>query len=468
MVLRPLLEARRVRRSLFSSAARERSLTVLDPALVARAKPPTLRVAHFVDTYLPRRDGIVTSLQALAEAMGELGHESLIVVPRHPDQPDDDRLLRLPSLPCGVAQFRLAPWPRNKHVEQIAHWLPHVIHVHTPFTVGLLGILAARRLGLPLVQTYHTDLHGYAQAYRLPAPALEAVTRCYAMRLSSPKPELPRGVPRAERRDKIVDACNEVLYGEADAVLVPTPAILTRRKLPVEDDRIYLAPSGVSLPKVPASARMSFRARHGIGADEPAVLFVGRVNHEKGIPLLTEAFGRVLRAVPNARLVLVGAVYEQRWVTGLLDRAGISGRTVLVGQVPPEQVAEAYAACDLFAFPSLTDTQGLVVQEAALAGLPAVLADPALHASGPLAGASVLGGATAEGFAAAITELLTTPERRVELGRAAQAMAEQNTPATFARRMEQVYAQAVRRGASAVRLSREGRRIPFRSRRAIA
>jgi 1,2-diacylglycerol 3-alpha-glucosyltransferase len=468
MVLRPLLEARRVRRSLFSSAARERSLTVLDPALVARAKPPTLRVAHFCDTYLPRRDGIVTSLQTLTAAMNEIGHESLIVVPRHPDQPDDEGLLRLPSVPCGVAQFRLAAWPRNKHVERIAHWLPHVIHVHTPGPVGLLGILAARRLGLPLVQTYHTDLHGYAQAYRLPARALEGLIRCYAIRLSSPKPQVPRDVPRAERRDKVIDVGTDLLYGEADAVLVPTPAVLTRCKLPVEDERIYLAPSGVSLPKVSASARVAFRARHGIGADEPAVLFVGRVNHEKGIPLLTEAFGAVRKAVPSARLVLVGAVYEQRWARGLLEQAGIADRTVFVGQVPPEQVAEAYAACDVFAFPSMTDTQGLVVQEAALAGLPAVLADPALHASGPLAGSGVLGGPTPEGFAAAITDLLTSPERRVELGRAAQAMAEQNTPETFAQRMEQVYAQAVRRGASAVRLSRQRRRIPFRPRRAIA
>ena len=466
MVLRPLLEARRARRT--SSPSGARSLPVREAPPVRDASP-ILRVAHFSDTYVPRRDGIVTAVQTLTAAMAEVGHESLTVVPRHPDQPDDDPgLLRLASVPCGVAQFRLAAWPRNRHVERIAHWHPHVVHVHTPGPVGLLGVLTARRLGLPLVQTYHTDLHAYAEAYRIPTKLVQGLLRAYARRLGSPKPTPARDVPRAQRRDAVVDACTDLLYGEADAVLVPTPAVLTRYKLPVGEDRIYLAPAGITLPKVSAGARLDFRSRHGIGADEPTVLFVGRVNREKGIDLLAEAFGQVARQVPRARLVLVGAVYDQRWVNRLLAQAGITERTVVTGQLPPAQVAEAYAAADLFAFPSLTDTQGLVVQEAALAGLPTVLADPALHSSGPLAGSGVLAEPDPDSYAQAITGLLTEADRRVELGRAAQALAEANTPATYARRMETVYGQAVQRAASAVRLSREGRRLPFRSRRLTA
>lgn len=465
MVLRTWREARRNRRT--SGVLSTAGLVSLDPAQAARSKPPTLRIAHFSDTYVPRRDGVVTILQTLTTAMAETGHESLVVVPRHPDQPaDDDQLLRLPSIPCGVAQFRLATWPRNKHVERIAHWLPHVVHVHTPGPTGLLGILTARRLGLPLVLTHHADLHAYAEAYRIPSRLLAGAMHCYATRLSSPKPELPRKLPRGERRDAVVDALTDLLYADADAVLVPTPAILTRYKLPVEDDRIYIAPAGVSLPKVAASARLDFRDRHGIGADDPVVLFVGRVNREKGIDLLTEAFGRVRQTVPNARLVLMGAVYDQRWVQRLLQQAGITGCTVVTGEVPPERAAEAYAAADLFAFPSRTDTQGLVVQEAALAGLPSVLADPALYETGALAGTGVLADPTPEAYAAAVTELLTDPARRTELGRAAQRMAEQDSPEAYAARMATIYAEAVRRAGSAVRLIRRRRgRGPFRSRR---
>ena len=65
----------------------------------------------------------------------------------------------------------------------------------------------------------------------------------------------------------------------------------------------------------------------------------------------------------------------------------MAARVVLTGQQPADVVAAAYGAADVFAFPSRTDTQALVLQEAALAGLPAVLADPVLHRYGALAGA---------------------------------------------------------------------------------
>ena len=466
MDLRPLLGARRFRRGDQGDVA---SVIPLDPAVVARTGRPTLRIAHFSDTYIPRRDGVVTALQTLTAAMSDLGHSSLLVVPRHPDQPIGDlELLRLPSVPCGVAQFRLAAWPRSRHVERVAHWLPHVVHVHTPGPVGLLGIFAARRLGLPLVQTYHTDLRAYADAYRMPSRVLAGMVRCYARRLGSPKPEIPRRISRVERREAVVDAGTGLLLADANAVLVPTPAILTRCQLPVDDERIYLAPAGVSLPSIPPGAGEEFRRQHGIDPDEHVVLFVGRVNREKGIDLLTEAFGRLAGVVPKARLVLVGAVYEPRWVQRLLEQAGITARTVLTGQLPPEEVAKAYAASDVFAFPSLTDTQGLVVQEASLAGLPTVLADAALQASGPLAGAAVLAGTDAMRYAEALEDLLTNDDYRKQVGDDARRRAEQNSPAEYAQRMAAIYGQAVRRASSATRLSRRGRRGPFRSRRLIA
>ncbi|MGW0228321.1 glycosyltransferase [Actinopolymorpha singaporensis] len=468
MDLRPLMGARRIRRGRTSVRGDLASVIALDPAAAARTARPTLRVAHFTDTYLPRRDGVVTSLQSLTAAMAELGHASLLVVPKHPDQPADEELLRLRSLPCGVAQFRLAAWPRSRHVERVAHWLPHVVHVHTPGPVGLLGIFAARRLGLPLVQTYHTDLRAYADAYRLPTSVIEGVLRCYARRLGSPKLALPRGGNRTERRDALVDAGTGLLLADADAVLVPTPAILTRCRLPIEDDRIYVAPTGVSLQDVPADAGPAFRRRYGIGPDEPVVLFVGRVNREKGIDLLTEAFGRLRDVVPAARLVLVGAVYDSRWVQRLLEQAGVADRTVLTGQLPPAEVAAAYAASDVFAFPSLTDTQGLVIQEAALAGLPAVLADEALYASGPLAGTGVLAGPDPMRYAEALEDLLTNPVRRACVGEEARRRARRNPPSEYAQRMAAIYGRAVRRAGSATRLSRGERRGPFRSRRLIA
>jgi Glycosyltransferase len=151
-----------------------------------------LRIAHFTDTYLPRRDGVISSLRTLAAALRDCGHETLTVVPRHPEQPDEPDVLRLRSMPCGVADLRLASWPRRQHVTRVAGWAPDLVHVHTPGPVGLLGVFTARSLRLPMVHTYHTDLHAYVDAYRVPITALRMGVRMYARRLGMNRPPAPR------------------------------------------------------------------------------------------------------------------------------------------------------------------------------------------------------------------------------------------------------------------------------------
>ena len=129
-----------------------------------------MRIVHFTDTYLPRRDGVITSVRTLVAAQREAGWDPLTVVPRHPDQPAEEGLHRLRAVPLGLADLRVSPWilrgaAGDGTLRRVADHRADVIHVHTPGPVGLLGVVAARRLGLPLVQTYHTDLHAYAEAY---------------------------------------------------------------------------------------------------------------------------------------------------------------------------------------------------------------------------------------------------------------------------------------------------------------
>lgn len=404
------------------------------------------RIVHFSDTYLPRRDGVITSLRTLTTALTGAGYTNLTVVPRHRDQPadhpTDNDVLRLRSVPCGVADLRVTPWPRNRYVDHIAGWRPDLVHVHTPGPVGLLGVLTARRLNVPLVHTYHTDLHAYADAYRVPPKALAATIRLYARWLKGPRPEFGDGTTRAQRRHAVLNAGNWLMLGDANAVVVPTPAVLARAGLPVPTDRMYVVPTGVAPLDAPPGAGPAFRAQYGVAPDEPLVLFVGRVNQEKNIDLLAEAFSQVLRRLPHARLLLMGAVYEQRWLRRLLRRTGTADRTVVAGEHGPGTVAAAYAAADVFAFPSRTDTQGLVLQEASLAEVPTVMVDPVLHSAGPLAAAARLTDATPTGFAAGIAFLLTDQPTARALAAAAREHALRHTPHQYAGAMADVYARA--------------------------
>jgi glycosyltransferase involved in cell wall biosynthesis len=420
---------------------------------VARTVDSSRRADYaFTDTYLPRRDGVVTSVLTLVAALSAAGHPATTVVPRHPGQPDRDGLLRLRAVPCGVADLRMSPWLLRGSwaigaLAAIAAAAPDVVHVHTPGPIGLLGVLAARRLGVPLVQTYHTDLHAYADAYRLPSAALRAGLRLYAHRLGMPRPaQTPaqatgpgrRGAASGRRRATL-DATYALLLGEAAAVVVPSRAVFGRFDPPVAADRVFVIPTGVADRPVNPAAVLAFRSFHRIGATDRVILFVGRVNREKGVDLLISAFARLAGTVPDVRLVLVGAVYDSRWLAGLLQDAGIADRVVVAGQQNPEVVRAAYGIAEVLAFPSITDTQGLVLQEAAHAGVPIVMADPALHAHGPLGGAAVLTGGRPAEFAAGIRGLLDEPTSARRLAARAARRAAELSPEGYAAAMTDVY-----------------------------
>lgn len=422
-----------------------------------------MRIVHFTDTYLPRRDGVITSLRTLVAAQREAGCVPLTIVPRHPDQPDEEGIHRLRAVPLGLADLRVSPWillrgaAAEGTLRRVAEHRPDVIHVHTPGPVGLIGVLAARRLGLPLVQTYHTDLHAYAEAYRFPVRALKVGVRLYANRLDVPRPRLrphdhytARRRRRASHRLAAMDAYNHLLLGDADAVIVPTPAVLERIVLPVPDERLFVVPTGVAPRPTTQEEITAIRAAYGLSDTDRVLLFVGRVNREKGIDLLVPAFEQVLRGHPEAVLMLVGAVYEPRWLATLVRASGpaVASRIVLARQQPPRFVAAAYGVAEVFAFPSQTDTQALVLQEAALAGLPSVLADPVLHRIGPLGGRGVLAPAHPAAFADAITALLDEPARAKAIGAACAEWAARHTPARYRSAISEVYHYACTRTGS--------------------
>lgn len=128
-----------------------------------------MRIAIFTETFLPKIDGIVNTLCYLLEHLALRGHQSLLFAP------DDDatQYASTPIIRFNGVSFPLYPEvkivPPTVNVrEHLALFRPHVVHVVNPISLGVAGMWHARRMGIPVVASYHTDVPGFAERWGMP------------------------------------------------------------------------------------------------------------------------------------------------------------------------------------------------------------------------------------------------------------------------------------------------------------
>jgi glycosyltransferase involved in cell wall biosynthesis len=123
-----------------------------------------MRVGFFTEVYHPIVNGVVTSLDGLADGLRTLGHEVYCFAPRVPGYEEHDGpVFRMPSLPLPVpTPYRLTVPVVNRRNRQAIINRLNVLHAHSPFVTGWMAVRYARRLRIPLVYTYHTQLEEYA------------------------------------------------------------------------------------------------------------------------------------------------------------------------------------------------------------------------------------------------------------------------------------------------------------------
>ncbi|MFV0430490.1 MAG: glycosyltransferase, partial [Arachnia sp.] len=350
-------------------------------ATVAGQQP--LRVAQFIDNYGPGSNGLMFAVQHLEGNLLDAGHEVIVVAPRakgpnpHLGRPGRTEIrlpsLRVPSLPARVAHGSHF----HRTLDRLAELRPDVLHVHGLGPVGLLGVWAAKRLDLPLLLTWHTDFDAYADHYSAALPVLTQVVKAFALYSGGEvldSDDLRQAILRYEDRGKSTASLlglAQRMLESADLVTTPSPKTADRCWELAPTARIRVVPNGVDpLPSGPPPVP------RGAG---PLVLYAGRIAPEKGIPLLIDAFDLVRRNRPDATLMVVGDWQRNPRIKRLLADRETRGWVVLPGEQDREKLGAFYEMADVFAFPSQTDTQALVLHEAALAGLPIVSVDPGLQ-----------------------------------------------------------------------------------------
>lgn len=341
-----------------------------------------LRVAEFTDNYGPGSNGLTVAVQQLEGNLLDAGHEVIVIAPQtkgvNPHRGRAGRTeIRLPSVAVPRMPTRVANGRKfEKTIDQLGELRPDVIHVHGLGPVGVLGIWAARQLQIPSVLTWHTDFDAYADHYASILPILQGVLRMFATLSRGAvvdTDDIRAAVTRYEDRGRstasLLGLCAKMLE-LADIVTTPSPKTATRVAQLCPDVAVRVIPNGVdALPPPDGSPAPVLR---GSG---PLAVYAGRIAPEKGLLLLAEAFKIVRAQQPDAQLLIVGDYRRYSKIRRGLERLRDEGGVILAGEQPRQNLGKFYGMADYFVFPSQTDTQALVLHEAALAGLPIVSVD---------------------------------------------------------------------------------------------
>jgi 1,2-diacylglycerol 3-alpha-glucosyltransferase len=308
----------------------------------------SLRIGFFTEIYRPVVNGVVASVDTLAEGLRGRGHHVYCFAPRVPGYEEaDGPVFRMPSLPLPTrTPYRLTlPLVSRRNLNNVIKRLS-LVHVHSPFVTGWMGLRYARRYGMPLVYTYHTQLEAYAHY----VPFEPNATRFAASQLTRTFANL------------------------ADAVVVPTQAMAMHLRELGVTVRLEVVPSGVDVRRFGAGRRNeALRARVGARREDRLVLCVSRLAWEKNVELLFEAL-----ALANDTTLCLAIAGDGPAREALEERAracGVAESTRFLGIVAHEQLPDLYASCDAFCMPSTTETQGLVQAEALAAGANVIAAD---------------------------------------------------------------------------------------------
>jgi len=349
----------------------------------------SVRIAYVTESFPPDVNGVAHTAVRVAEHLLTRGHQPLVIAPEpasgaaRPDAGFDFPIVRVRSVGVPVYPGFRVGLPGRRVREAVAAHDADLVHLAGPFVLGAGGCAAARRLGVPIVAVYATDLPAYARAYHTGRVGQEIAWR------------------RLRR-----------IHNAADRTLAPcTATAIDLHANGVERVRVWAR--GVDCVRFDPAKR-SERVRNELAPHgELLVGYIGRLAAEKRVDLLAQ-----VATLPGVRLVIVGSGPAEIAIRRALPSA------IFLGQRGGEHLARIYASLDVFVHAGPHDTFGQTLQEAAASGLPVV----APAAGGPLD--LVRDGVTgflvrpgdAAALAAAVARLSADPALRMAQGLAGRHM----------------------------------------------
>jgi glycosyltransferase involved in cell wall biosynthesis len=295
-----------------------------------------MRVGFFTDTFLPQRNGVVTSLLSFGAELVRRGHEIHVFCPK--TRVKEINGISVHSYPAvklrSYPEFKIAvPQGRDRAPEL------DIVHTHSPFTMGFFGWRVAKFQKIPRVSTFHTLLSEYTRhVSRFGKPILKLITWRFC----------------------------KTFYNRHKKLIAPSKTlkkILHEHgiKKPVE-----VIPNGIDTNFYRPISRREARRKLGLKGDRIFLCF-GRVSYEKNVDLIIRAIKDV-----EADLLIVGRGPALKRLKAMVKKEKLHDKVFFRGFVPEEAKPLYYSAADALVNASTSETQGIVILESMACGCPVI------------------------------------------------------------------------------------------------
>ncbi|MFH1061921.1 MAG: glycosyltransferase [Candidatus Omnitrophota bacterium] len=309
-----------------------------------------MNIVMMTNTYKPILGGLEKSVEVFSQEYRKQGHKVLIVAPEFEHTPKKEKnVFRLPAIKnVGDSEFSIEMGISPDLQKALKKFKPNIIHTHHPFLIGDTALRAAAKFNIPLVFTNHTLYE--ENTHYLPGGNSAAMKK-FVVRLAK----------------GYADLC--------DQVIAPSQSVANLLKKRGVKTPIEVLPTGIYIDQFNKGDGAAFRNFFNIPKTAFVVGIVGRMAEEKNVPFLLKAVTVFLKKNKNAYFVVVGVGPLLESIKSSFEKNKLSERLICAGVLKAKQLISAYAALDVFAFSSHSETQGLVLVEAMAAGTPVVGVD---------------------------------------------------------------------------------------------
>ncbi len=319
-----------------------------------------LKVGIGTDAFPPTTDGISNVAQNYAAEINKKLGEAVIITPKNPNQLDykyNYEIFRYKSWWIPSKEGYSIGWPFKDELHQaIIDMNFDILHSHAPLATSYYFRRVVEKKKIPVVLTYHTK---YEYDIDRRVPTKPARDFAYKFLLNN------------------INAADEVWVtseGTSDSL----------RKLGYQGDYIVM-PNGCDLPitNVSADDIAVIKRKHSVPEDIPIFLYSGRMIWYKNIELILDACSKLKRDGKKFKLIMLGFGADETAIKRYIRKSGLKNDVIWTGKILDRQeILSYYGIADILLFPSVFDTNGLVVREAAACATPSLLVHGSCAAEG--------------------------------------------------------------------------------------